>query len=181
MAQATPSTGVCPGPRRGGGESSPFCGAKGGRGAQRRRGFIRPEHRRISSQLPPSLSFQRRGRGSEATAGDAQCGKSRPSHTIPATSVNRGYDNIPSSPTGEGEGGGRGTGFRLTAVKMSEGPMGYVDRRELPQGLWLTALAMAPDWLFRLSVGRAMSWTMSGSRRAVVQSYKGLNVGTLFS
>ena len=61
MAQATPSTGVCPGPRRGGGESSPFCGAKGGRGAQRRRGFIRPKHRRTCSQPPPSLSLQRRG------------------------------------------------------------------------------------------------------------------------
>ena len=70
MAQATPSTGVCPGPRRGGGESSPFCGAKGGRGAQRRRGFIRPKHRRTCSQSPPSLSLQRRGHGSEATAGD---------------------------------------------------------------------------------------------------------------
>ena len=65
MAQATPSTGVCPGPRRGGGESSPFCGAKGGRGAQRRRGFIRPKHRRTCSATTSlSLSPQRRGRGS---------------------------------------------------------------------------------------------------------------------
>ena len=46
---ASEASGVCPGQRRGGGESSPFCGAKGGRGAQRRRGFIRPKHRRTCS------------------------------------------------------------------------------------------------------------------------------------
>ena len=101
-------------------------------------------------------------------------------HIIAGASVYRGYDNIPSSPTGQGELGGRGTGFRRIAVKMSEGQMGYVDRCELPQGLRLTALAMAPDLLFRLSLGRAMPWAMSGSRRAAVQSYKGLNVGALF-
>ena len=56
MAQATPSTGVCPGPRRGGGESSPFCGAKGGRGAKRRRGFIQPHDNNHAKNTSPPKS-----------------------------------------------------------------------------------------------------------------------------
>ncbi len=40
----------------------------------------------------------------------------------------------------------------------------------VPQGLWLPALAIAPDPLPRLSVGGAMSWTMSSARGAAVQS-----------
>ena len=37
------------------------------------------------------------------------------------------------------------------------------------QGLWLPALAMAPDLLLRLSVGGAMSRTMSRAMGAAVQ------------
>ena len=134
MAQATPSTGVCPGPRRGGGESSPFCGAKGGRGAQRRRGFIRPNHRRTRPQPPPSLSPQRRGRGSGATAGDARGGLAAGLPPLAGPVHNRHHpgttDVNPNAkpPSSRRKSGSRGEGEPPGTVPFSPAGGGNVQR-----------------------------------------------------
>ena len=51
-----------------GGETSPFCEAKGGRGAQRRRGFIQPHINRNDAVADPSMPYAATAHPSDKTS-----------------------------------------------------------------------------------------------------------------